>query len=115
MKARLNLMRALAPARRVCFLCSSKENRRKEKTPEGLVVKTPEFTRPLRSLAHALLAKTGACSTRDLAPLERSNKRKLHPVFTAMLGCAYERGKTIVYPCCLAKCPFFARVAVPWS
>ena len=43
---------------------------------------------PLRGFP-ALLAKTGACSTRDLATLERSNKRKLHPVFTAMLGCAY--------------------------
>jgi hypothetical protein len=37
----------------------------------------------------ALLAKTGAHATRNLATLDHSNKRELHPVFTAMLGCAY--------------------------
>jgi hypothetical protein len=80
-------MRALAPARRDTFLCSAKEKYPKERRPGGL----PHYTSisACVMVSPALLVKTGACSTRDLAALDRSNTRKLHPVFTAMLGCAY--------------------------
>jgi len=79
MKARLILMRALAPAGEVLFFAPPKKSTQKKGGPKAC---------PLRGFP-ALLAKTGAHATRNFAPLNYSNKRELHPVFPAMLGCAY--------------------------
>jgi hypothetical protein len=84
-------MRALAPAGEILFFAPPKKSIQKKSGPEAC---------PLRGFP-ALLVKTGACSTRDLAPLDRSNSRKLHPVFTAMLGCAY--GKVDLKPVVLTE------------
>ena len=90
MKARLYLMRALAPARRVYFLCSSKENRRKEKTPEDL----PAIAGSLRFSQKPALAQ--------LATLKQAQASS---GFHCDARLRLRGDKTVICPYLLDKCP----------
>jgi hypothetical protein len=80
-------MRALAPAGEVLFFAPPKKSTQKKGGPKACPVPNLRFG----TGSPALLAKTGAHATHKFAALNCSNKRELHPVFTAMLGCAYGR------------------------
>ena len=79
-------MRALAPARRVYFLCSSKENRRKEKTPEALtgLRRSPAF------LANSGVAHNSAIYG-ALPRKPPQTSARLFPGLAAVLGECYGR------------------------
>jgi hypothetical protein len=67
-------MRALAPAGEILFFAPPKKSIQKKGGPEACpLTRVPCASRENRRLLNSL----------------RSNKRKLHPVFPAMLGCAY--------------------------
>ncbi|HUT41148.1 MAG TPA: hypothetical protein VM011_07375 [Gammaproteobacteria bacterium] len=87
-------------ARRAKSMDGLRKSTQKKGGPEGLVAKTTEYTRPLRSLAHALLVILGPflqaryagllvriCGAFRLANPARQGG-SLHPKMPAMLGSA---------------------------
>ena len=96
LQARFLLDAGSRARRRGTFLCSAKEKYPKERRPEGAA----------RYLIYKAASQPCPCASRENRRMRNSrislceihsNKRMLHPVFTAMLGCAYGRGRST--PC----------------
>ena len=69
------------------FFAPPKKSTQKKGGPEGAA----------RYLIYKAASQPCPCASRENRRMRnslRSNKRMLHPVFTAMLGCAYGRGRS---------------------
>jgi len=79
----------VSPIRARYFRLLAQEKAPKEKGTRRLGCQTPRAYKAATQPCPALLGKTGARATRDLATLDYAQTgRKLDPVFPAMLGCA---------------------------